>query len=180
MVSPRGQARSLSVPRTATSSGEIAIEEFGYGLGPPTGILVLRYPASSTVPDFPEDRDDFLHQVFWSPDGVLLVRRGTTSRFLAPTEMLWLRRGVVAEVRGLGVQTILRTCVRQAPSGLTDLNAAVLAPGEEARATLLSLARPGISEAEGLRARVAILDALAACPAGEIEHAGSWQSPAHS
>ena len=73
MVSTSGQPRSHALLRSATAAGEIAVEEYGYGLGPPDGILVLRYPPRFTVPDFPEERDDFLHQIFWSPDGVLTL-----------------------------------------------------------------------------------------------------------
>lgn len=181
MVSRRRQPSSLAAPRTASSSGEIAVEEYGYGLGPPTGILVLRYPPGHTVPDFPEDRDDFLHQIFWSPDGVLVVRRGDTSRFVSSGEMLWIRRGVVAEVRGLGVQTVLRICVRRAPEVLTGLSAAVLSPEEHVGVRLSALARPGVHEEDALRARGAVLDALADCPAEEVDHAGCRvaAAPAH-
>ncbi|TYL51389.1 helix-turn-helix domain-containing protein [Nocardioides sp. BGMRC 2183] len=156
--------------RTASSIGEIEVQEYGYGLGPPTGILVLRYPPGSGVPDFPEDRDDFLHQVFWSPDGVLALRRGTASRFVTADEMLWVRRGVVAEVHGLGVQTVLRACLRQAPQTLVDRAAAVLAPGQQVGARLQAIARPGVTEAEGLQARADVLAALARCPVEEVDH----------
>ena len=179
MVSPRGQSLSLAMPRTASSVGEITVQEFGYGLGPPTGILVLRYPPTSAVPDFPEDRDDFLHQLFWSPDGVLAVRRGATARFISAGEMLWVRRGVVAEVRGTGVQTVLRVCVRRAPSPLKALPAAALSPGRRTGERLLELARPGVSEAAGLRKRREVLDTLATCPAVAIDHVSAGDSPAH-
>jgi len=178
-MSPRGQSTSLPAPRTATAVGEITVQEFGYGLGPPNGIMVLRYPPGQTIPDFPEAREDFLHQVFWSPDGVLAVRRGETSRFVSSREMLWVRRGVVTEVRGLGVQTVLRVCLRQAPAALTSLPAAALAPEEHVGTRLLRIARPGVSEAEGLRTRVEMLDALSASPAVEIDHVGAGDTPAH-
>lgn len=174
-MSGRGQAGAAL---TASATGEITVEEYGYGLGPPTGILVLRYPPSFTVPDFPEYRDDFLHQVFWSPDGVLCVRRGGTTRFLSSDEMLWVRRGVVAEVHGLGVQTVLRVCVRRAPRRLTRLAAAVLTPEEQVRLQLLALARPGVDEARALRTRATVLDALAAGTASEVGHRATASTPA--
>ncbi|MDT0200884.1 AraC family transcriptional regulator [Nocardioides sp. AE5] len=160
-------------PLTASDVGEITVEDYGYGLGPPNGILVLRYPPAATIPDFPEGRDDFLHQVFFSPDGALVVRRGETSHFLSSTEMLWVRRGAVIEVRGLGLQTVLRTCVREAPARLTRHGAAVLAPSRQVRERILALARPGVSQAEGLQARAEILEGLCASPAAEVEHAAS-------
>lgn len=179
MVSPRGQSLASPLPPTATSVGEITVREYGYGLGPPTGILVLHYPAAPTAADFPEGRDDFLHQVFWSPDGVLLARRGETARFVSAHQMLWVRSGVVIEVQGLGSQAVLRACVRQAPAGLTDLTAAVLSPGEEARRHLLALARPGVTEEAGLQGRALLLDALVRSPAAPLEHAATGDSPAH-
>ncbi|WP_235738031.1 helix-turn-helix transcriptional regulator [Nocardioides alcanivorans] len=179
MVSPRGQSDALTTSHTASDVGEITVQEYGYGLGPPDGILVLRYPPDRTIPDFPEDRDDFLHQVFWSPDGVLVARRGGTARFVSSGEMLWVRRGVVAEVRGLGLQTVLRVCVRRAPAALTALPAAALTPDAQVCARLSALARPGVSEADGLRARVDILTALAEAPAVQIDHAGVGETPAH-
>jgi len=180
MVSTSGQPRSHALLRSATAAGEIAVEEYGYGLGPPDGILVLRYPPRFTVPDFPEERDDFLHQIFWSPDGVLTLNRGGTTRFASSSEMLWVRRGVVAEVRGLDAQTVLRVCVRQAPAALTTLGAAVLSPGPQVGAMLLSIARPGIAEEVGLRTRAEVLDALAASSPVEIERTAAGSSPARA
>lgn len=111
-MSSNGQERTLVGAKTATASGAIRVDEYEYGLGPPTGILVLRYPPQPAIPDFPADRDDFLHQIFFSPDGVLTAHRGANSRFLSSNEMLWVRRGAVAEVRGLGLQTVVRACDR--------------------------------------------------------------------
>ncbi|WP_241005220.1 AraC family transcriptional regulator [Nocardioides sp. zg-1228] len=165
---------------TATAAGAIAVEEYGYGLGPPTGVLVLRYPPQAAVPDFPPDRDDFVHQLFWSPDGVLAVHRGDTSRFLSSAEMLWVRRGVVAEVHGLGRQTVLRVCVRQAPASLTALEAGVLAPEAEVGGRLLEIARPGVEEQDGLRARHDVLEALAGCRAVHLGHVDGGAGPAHT
>lgn len=178
MVSSNRHLRTLVEVQTATASGAITVDEYGYGLGPPTGILVLRYPQQAAIPDFPADRDDFLHQIFWSPDGVLTVHRGGTSRFVSSSEMLWVRRGAVAEVRGLGMQTVLRVCVRQAPPALSTLDAGVLAAPAEVGVRLLAIARPGIGEADGLRTRREVLEALARCAATRIEHADGGTNPA--
>lgn len=177
-MSARGQAvASLALP--ASTHGEIAVEEYGYGLGPPTGMLVLRYPAGPSIPDYPQNRDDFLHQLFWSPDGVLCLRRGDTARYASSREMLWIRRGVVAEVHGVGSQTVLRACFRLAPPNLTGMGAAVLAPSGLVGDTLLDVARAGVSEEEGLRARTMVLEELAATPAVEVDHGIAAASPAH-
>lgn len=179
MVSARRQPLRAGARRTATAVGEIAVEEFGYGLGPPSGMLVLRYPPTTTVPDFPDQRNDFVHQVFWSPDGVLTVRRGSSHRFLSPDEVLWVRRGVTAEIRALDVQTVLRVCVRQAPAALCGLSAAALDPGDAARESLLDVARPGVTEEAGLAVRAELLDTLARVGSTEVGHVAAGSGPAH-
>ncbi len=179
MVSQRGQAAASAPLPTASSVGEITVQEFGYGLGPPTGILVLRYPPALTVPDFPENRDDLLHQLFWSPDGMMSVRRGGSARFVSSQEILWIRAGVVAEVRGLGSQTVLRVCVRRAPTALTALPSGVVELEAWVGDLLLSLARPGVAEETGLHARVQLLDALARTRATPVDHTWTTESPAH-
>ena len=165
---------------TATAAGAITVEEYGYGLGPPTGILVLRYPPQAAIPDFPADRDDFVHQVFWSPDGVLSAHRGNASRFLSSSEMLWVRRGAVAEVRGLGRQTVVRVCLRQAHPALGALEAGVLTPDPEVGRRLLAIARPGVGEDDGLRARHDIVEALARCTPARVEHVDHGATPARA
>src|SRR5690606_16734743 len=52
-MSPRGHFMSLT-----GHPPDAWIEEYGYGLGPPTGMLVLRYPPTDHPPHFPEARDD--------------------------------------------------------------------------------------------------------------------------
>lgn len=136
-MSSRGQTLAPTALPLASSVGEITVREFGYGLGPPTGVLV--------------------------------VRRASFSRFISSGEMLWIRSGVAAEVRGLRSQTVLRVALRSAPPALTALAAAALTPAEEVGARLLGIARPGVDEPEGLRARVDILDGLAAAPAVPVD-----------
>jgi AraC-like DNA-binding protein len=179
-VSSRGQSllRATST-LTSTEAGEIHVEEYGYGLGPPTGILVLRYPATGVVAEFPESRNDYVHQVFWSPDGPLAVRRGAATGFIGPGEALWVRRGVVAEVAALGVQTVLRCCVRQAPAALTDEASASLTMTETAAAAVLAIARPGVEEAAGLAGRATLLTELATVRPRTIDHAPAQAGPVH-
>lgn len=166
-------------PPTASTAGEIAVEEYGYALGPPTGALVLRYPPCGIVADFPDERNDFVHQLFWSPDGVLAVHRGSTSRFVPRTEMLWVRKGAHAAVRALGVQTVLRLCVRQAPPVLSQLSAAALAPPSATGSALLSLAAPGVDDDTALRTRDEVLAALAREAPDEVTFAPTRTGPAH-
>lgn len=177
-MSSNGQVRTLVGAQTATTAAAVTVDEYAYGLGPPTGILVLRYPPQPAIADFPADRDDFLHQIFWSPDGVLTAQRGMSSRFLSSGEMFWVRRGVVAEVRALGLQTVVRVCLRQVPPALSRLEAGVLAPDPEVGRRLLAIARPGVSEVDGLQARHDVLVGLARCEAVPIDHVDGGTNPA--
>ncbi|WP_052336570.1 helix-turn-helix transcriptional regulator [Nocardioides alkalitolerans] len=156
--------------QTGSAAGEVTVEEYGYGLGPPTGILVLRYPPADTIADFPEGRDDYVHQVLWSPDGVLAVRRGRTARFLGPDQALWVRRGVVFEARALDRQTVLRVCLRQASPELLAVGAGAVTVDPGAAAALLSIARPGVRQEDGLAARQVVLDGLSTRGVDEVDH----------
>ncbi|PJT49653.1 AraC family transcriptional regulator, partial [Streptomyces albidoflavus] len=46
-------------------------QEYGYGLGRPEGIFVLRYQSAGPLEFGAIARQDFLHQLYWSPDGAL-------------------------------------------------------------------------------------------------------------
>lgn len=161
---------------TASAVGEVEVEEYGYGLGPPTGMLVLRYPPHGPVVDFPESRNDFVHQVFWSPDGLLAVRRGATTDFLGPEHALFVRRGVMSELSALDHQTVLRVCLRQVPRHLDVHAAARYAIDQEAASALLSVVRPGVSEDAGLAARSTLLAGLT--DAEPVAHQPSTSGPA--
>ncbi len=183
MVSRRGQDRTPSSPTpsvTATQAGRAVVEEFAYGLGPPDGILALRYPPADVITDFPESRNDFVHQVYWSPDGVVAVNRGGTAAFAGPGHAVWVRQGVVAEVTALDVQTVTRFCVRRAPEGLTRHDATVLAMTPRAVAAATALVRPGTDEAGGLAARVVLLDELAGSPADPVGYGCADLGPARA
>lgn len=151
----RGQEPAAARPGpavTATQAGGAVVEEFPYGLGPPDGILALRYPPTGgVVTDFPESRNDFVHQVYWSPDGVLAVGRGGTAAFAGPTSAVWVRQGVVAEVTALEVQTVVRLCVRRAPDELVRHEATVLAISPAAVEAVTRLVRPAPTSAPASR-----------------------------
>ncbi|MFS3126853.1 helix-turn-helix transcriptional regulator [Nocardioides sp. Bht2] len=165
---------------TASELGEIVVEDQGYGLGEPDGMLVLRYPTGRAVPDFPEYRDDLVHQLFHSPNGALSVRRGGATHFAAADQCIWVRKGVVAEVSGFDVQTVIRVCIRRAPDELTAHSAAVLDVDAELGGLLEKVSRPGLSSAAGLEARQQILSRLAANAdrRGTLTHATAPKGPA--
>ncbi|WP_436702256.1 helix-turn-helix transcriptional regulator [Nocardioides sp. BYT-33-1] len=166
---------------TATEAGGAVVEEFPYGLGPPDGILALRYPPTAgVVTDFPESRNDFVHQIYLSPDGVIAIGRGGTSAFAGPTHAVWVRQGVVAEVTALEVQTVVRLCVRRAPEELLRHEATVLALSPAALEAVARLVRPGTDERAGLAARGVLLAELAASPADPIGFASAALGPAQA
>lgn len=182
MVTRRGQEGAPARPGpavTATQAGGAVVEEFPYGLGPPDGILALRYPPTGgVVTDFPESRNDFVHQIYFSPDGVLAVGRGGTAAFAGPTSAVWVRQGVVAEVTALEVQTVVRLCVRRAPDELVRHEATVLAISPAAVEAVTRLVRPGTDERAGLAARAVLLDQLAGSPADPIGYGSAELGPA--
>lgn len=166
---------------TATELGEIVVEDQGYGLGEPDGMLVLRYPNGRAVPDFPEYRDDLVHQVFYSPNGALSIRRGAAAHFASADECIWVRKGVVAEVSGFDVQTVIRVCVRRAPDELTTHTAAVLDVDADLAALLEKVSRPGLCAESGLAARAEILrrlGAVAEARGATLAHAAAATGPA--
>ncbi|GAA1115207.1 hypothetical protein GCM10009668_42420 [Nocardioides dubius] len=166
---------------TASEVGEIAVEDQGYGLGEPDGMLVLRYPTGRAVPDFPEYRDDLVHQVFHSPNGALSIRRGASTHFASADQCIWVRRGVVAELSGFDMQTVIRVCVRRAPDELTAHGAAVLDLDADLAALLDRVSRPGLGQQEGLAARSQILHRLAGVAERDgttLTHATSPSGPA--
>ncbi|MDQ4114891.1 MAG: AraC family transcriptional regulator [Actinomycetota bacterium] len=176
-MSRRGHQRLRSAAAaTASAAGEVEVEEYGYGLGPPTGMLVLRYPPQGPVVDFPESRNDFVHQVFWSPDGLLAVRRGVTTDFVGPQHALFVRRGVVSELGALDHQTVLRVCLRQMPKHLDVHAAARYTVTQDAADALLSVVRPGVSQETGLAARSIWLAGLT--DAEPVAHRPSTSGPA--
>ncbi|MCK1794864.1 AraC family transcriptional regulator [Streptomyces sp. XM4193] len=143
--------------------------EFGYGLGRPDGIMVLKY-RSAGVLEFGRTRQDFLHQLYWSPDGMLTTLVGATPRFVGPQEAFWSRRAVDHEVRAADRQTVYRICLRQAPPALDAYPVGPASISPEAGRLVESLARPGVEEREALRIRSALLAGLALTEAGYLAH----------
>ncbi|TDC67438.1 AraC family transcriptional regulator [Actinomadura sp. GC306] len=136
-------------------------EEYGYGLGAPDGILVLKYHSSGALA-FGESRDDFLHQLYWSPDGILATLYGSATTFLGPGEAFWVRRAVSHDVRAGDRQTVYRICLREAPRALDGHRVGPAAIDDEAARLIETIARRGCDEATALAARRRILDGLGA------------------
>ncbi|UWP86978.1 AraC family transcriptional regulator [Dactylosporangium fulvum] len=139
----------------------VTCEEYGYGLGRPDGILVLRYRSAGLL-DFGESRQDLLHQFYWSPDGLLAVRHGTETQYVGPSEVFWVRRAVTHEVRAADGWTAYRVCLRQIPPALDRLRVGAAAINREATALIEAIARNGYGEDAALEARARIMAGLGA------------------
>lgn len=145
--------------------------EHGYGLGRPDGILVVKYRTRGAL-DFGESRQDFLHQLYWSPDGILAARAGSDLRFLAPREAFWAPRGVRHEVRAPDWQSVYRICLRQAPPALDEHQAGPASVDDVAAALICRLASNGQDEASALAARLRIMSGIGARGSGVASGAG--------
>lgn len=154
------------------STDPVRCEEFAYGLGRPDGILVLRYSAAGVL-EFGGLRQDFLHQLYFSPDGVLSFRLGSRMGFTGPGEAFWAERTLTHEVRAGDRGTVYRVCLREMPGGLTGLRVGVVSVDPEAARLLTGvIARADCSDQEALAARRRFLGGLAASPAAEEHTAG--------
>lgn len=135
-------------------------QEYGYGLGRLNGIMILKY-RSAGVLEFGRTRQDFLHQFYWSPDGMLTTLVGAHARFVGPQEAFWSQRAVDHEVRAADRQTVYRVCIRQLPPALGAFRAGPVSLAPEAARLIETLARPGFDEQEALRVRSRVLAGLA-------------------
>ncbi|WP_020673981.1 helix-turn-helix transcriptional regulator [Amycolatopsis nigrescens] len=149
---------SVTIPGPADVD-PVSCLEYGYGLGSRAGILVLKYLAGRSL-EFGENRQDFLHQLYWSPDGVLSVRCGSDAQFVGPREGFWVRRAVTHEVRAGDGQTVYRVCLRQGNADLERLRAGAVSVSTEAARLLTEIARSGVDEAVALAARDRIVGGL--------------------
>lgn len=138
----------------------IACDAFGYGLGRPEGILVMQYRTAGPV-GFGAVRQDLLHQLYWSPDGMLSAVQGGRSCFTATGEGFWVEQAVSHEVRAADRQIVYRICLREVPDSLTGLRAGHVAIGPEAARLIQEIAVPEYDEARALEARARILRDLA-------------------
>ncbi len=144
-------------------------EEYGYGLGTLTGVLVLKY-RSAAVLEFGQSRQDFLHQLYWSPDGVLSTWYGADAQFVGAGEAFWAHRAVSHEVRAADRQTVYRICLRQVPEALGGLRAGAVSIDDEAARLVQAIARPGYDEQAALVARERIMAGLGASTSDFVGH----------
>lgn len=147
-MSPRG--------RTADPA---RCEEYGYGLGRPDGIFVLKYRSAGGLA-FAENRQDFLHQLYWSPDGVLAAMNGPAAEFAGPREAFWAQRAMTHEVRAGDRQTVYRICLRELPAALAGLRAGLVSVGDEAARLIEAIGRPGCDVETARAARLRIMEGL--------------------
>ncbi|MEW2353623.1 AraC family transcriptional regulator [Spirillospora sp. NPDC029432] len=140
-------------------------DEYGYGLGRPDGIFVLKYRSAAGL-SFGESRQDFLHQLYWSPDGLLATVHGSAAGFTGPREGFWAQRAMRHEVRASDRQTVYRVCLREIPAALEDLRAGPVAIDAEAAGLIETIGSPGCDLATALDARGRIMAGLHPVPAG--------------
>lgn len=152
---------SLTGQYVHTDGGrDTLVHEHGYGLGPPTGMLVLKHLGTDHRVEFSESRDDHRHQVFWSENAVLAVRRGGTTAHLGPRQAFWVRRGITVEVLACSPGTVHVLCLRQAPPALARTEAATVRMPHRAQDLVHTLCRPETAQDEGLALRPELLGLL--------------------
>jgi AraC-like DNA-binding protein len=151
--------KSAPVGSLGAGADPLWVEEYGYGLGPPTGILILKYISDGPL-EIPESRSDFLHQLYWTPDGMLTVRHDNRTEFIGATEALWVRRGVTHEVMAARRQVVYRICLREVPGRLKQLRVAAVSADPPAQRLIAQISRPGHDEAAALDARATIMAGL--------------------
>ena len=134
-------------------------EEYGYRLGDPGGILVLKYRSAGPL-EFAESRQDFLHQLYWSPDGVLSAVFGADAMFVGSREALWVERAVSHDVRAGDQQTVYRIYLREVPAALEGLRVGAVSVDDRAARLIQAIARPGYDENAALDARRRIMTGL--------------------
>ncbi|MFJ8742363.1 helix-turn-helix domain-containing protein [Embleya sp. NPDC127516] len=150
----------MSIRGQDVGGDPIACDAFGYGLGQPAGILVLHYRTAGPL-GFGAVRNDLVHQLYWSPDGMLSAVHGGRSWFTAPGEGFWAEQAVSHEVRAADRQTVYRICLREVPESLAGLRTGHVAIGPEAERLVQEIATPGYDERRALEARTRILRDLA-------------------
>ncbi|MGA3526204.1 helix-turn-helix transcriptional regulator [Melissospora conviva] len=159
-MSVRGHSGAVAEPIAADP---VSCEEFGYGLGRPDGILVLRYRAATRLV-FNEGRQDFLHQLYWSPDGLLAAHHDGRITLVGTDEVFWAQRAVTHEVHAVDRQSVYRICLREIPAALAGLRSGTAGIDTEAARLVLALAVPGYDEQDALAARGRIMAGLGPRP----------------
>lgn len=158
------------MPLPPAGPRDVVVTEHGYGLGPPTGVLVLDYRNPGGPVELPEVRDDFRHQLFWAPGDWLAVRRGGQVSFAGPGQGVWVPVGCSAEVRGGAGAGVRAVHLRQRPAHAPAHQVSVVGLDESARAAVTVLAA-GAPEAAAPSLRERVMGGLA--PLAAVPHAGT-------
>ncbi|GEL23078.1 AraC family transcriptional regulator [Pseudonocardia sulfidoxydans NBRC 16205] len=138
--------------------------EFAFGIGRPDGMYILRYRVEDFL-DMGSTRQDFLHQLYIAPHGMLAVRHGTDFGFVGPGEAFWASRAARHEVWASGPQTVYRVCLREPPPALRDLRCGATALSAEAGEAVVTVCRDDVAQDDGLQARATIVDGVVPLPA---------------
>lgn len=143
-----------------TAADPLECEEFGYGLGTPTGILLLRYRVGDTA-GLGATRDDLLHQLYWCRDGHLQASGpdGEVS-VIGPDQAFWAHRAVSHDVFTLGGTLAYRAFLREIPRGLIDRRHGVVSITKEAGQQLVRLGAPGLADDTWTSARGRLMSGL--------------------
>ncbi|GLY30368.1 AraC family transcriptional regulator [Kineosporia sp. NBRC 101731] len=151
------------LPDDARPSGGhvISCDEFGYAPGERGGILVARYRSSGPL-EFGEGRQNVLHQLYFSPGGLVGARPGAGSQFVGPAEVFWVRRGVLHEVTAGRQQIVYRVGLREEPSALKHRRVGAAGIEPEAVALLRALGSSGVPAARAVKARARVLAGIGA------------------
>ena len=133
-------------------------DEYGYGLGSPGGILVLAYRSEAPL-EFAYNREDFLHQLYWSPD-LLSARADSSVVFAGGDTGFWARRTVGHEIHAAGEGTLYRICLREIPPHLSDLRYGAVSFDPDIRDLVRRLGAPDFPADAAPEARARIVESL--------------------
>jgi AraC-like DNA-binding protein len=123
--------------RAPLGSDPVRCDELAFGIGAPGGMLVLRYLPGGAL-SFGHCREDFLHQLFWSPDSVLISARDGHESHVGGDEALWVHRATSHDIRAFGHSPVFRICLREEPPGLHRLRYGAVTVPEEVRTALVT------------------------------------------
>lgn len=140
----------------------VRCDEYAIRLGRVDGMMVLRYRSGGAL-EFGTCRQDFLHQVYWSPKGLLAAEHAGRTWYVGGSEALWVRRAITHDVRAYGRVDAYRVCLREVPASLAETTYGPVVLSTET-AALLRECVPGAPVATGLRARRSLMDGVR--PAG--------------
>ena len=141
---------------------DVVVSEYGHALGELDGILVLHYARHDGPVRVPEVRDEFRHQTYWAPHGWLAMSRGDQLSYAGPTQAVWVRPGVSAEIQAPPGHPVLSAYLRVEPRAVDGREVCVLELDEPARSAWSELARGPLPRSVALAARARLLNGMTA------------------